>query len=132
MKTDRVSALVPFVRVADVDRSIAFYRLLGFEVTDAYRPSDAVAWALLKSSGARLMLARADAPINPEAQAVLFYLYTRDLHALRTHLISSGVDAGRIEEGTPGPEEEMRVTDPDGYCLMIAQIELDDVEAASR
>ncbi|HYX87681.1 MAG TPA: VOC family protein [Gaiellales bacterium] len=132
MKADRVSALVPFVHVADVDRSIAFYRLLGFEVTDAHRPADAYVWALLKASGARIMLARADAPIDPDKQAVLFYLYTRDLHALRAHLISSGVEAGRIESGSPGPEEEMRVTDPDGYCLMIVQIELDGVEAASR
>jgi len=27
------------------------------------------------------------------------------------------------EDGSPGPREEMRVTDPDGYVLMIAQID---------
>jgi hypothetical protein len=28
-----------------------------------------------------------------------------------------------IEDGSPGPRQEMRVTDPDGYVLMVAQIE---------
>jgi hypothetical protein len=37
-------------------------------------------------------------------------------------MLANGVDAGEIVDGTPGPRQEMRVDDPDGYCLMIAQI----------
>jgi hypothetical protein len=33
------------------------------------------------------------------------------------------VRAGEIQDGTPGPSQEMRPTDPDGYVLMVAQIE---------
>jgi hypothetical protein len=54
---------------------------------------------------------------------VLFYLYSDDLAALRKQLLAAGIDAGAIEDGSPGPREEMRVIDPDGYELMIAQIE---------
>jgi hypothetical protein len=54
---------------------------------------------------------------------VLFYLYARDLFGLRDRLVAAGVDAGEIVDGRPGPRAEMRVEDPDGYVLMIAQIE---------
>jgi hypothetical protein len=36
---------------------------------------------------------------------------------------AAGVKAGEIEDGSPCPSQEMRVIDPDGYVLMIAQIE---------
>jgi predicted lactoylglutathione lyase len=117
-----VSGLVPFVHVADVERSVAFYRLLGLEVNDTFAPRGHVVWAWLENDGARIMLAEAGERVEPERQAVLFYLYSHDLAGLREHLVANGVEAGAIVDGTPGPREEMRVNDPDGYCLMIAQI----------
>ena len=62
-------------------------------------------------------------PIDPAGQGVLFYLYSHDLPALRQQLLANGIDAGEIEDGTPGPSEQMQLTDPDGYVLMIAQID---------
>jgi predicted enzyme related to lactoylglutathione lyase len=121
--THRVSELIPFVRVADVDRSIAFYALLGFEVTETFRPRGCLQWAALESAGAQLMLARESAAIDPEQQRVLFYLYAEDLDALRERLLAGGVEAGAIVDGSPGPAREMRLSDPDGYCLMVAEIE---------
>lgn len=56
---------------------------------------------------------------------MIFYLYSRDLAALRDHLVAHGLTPGEIIDGSPGPREEMRVTDPDGYSLMIAQINED-------
>ena len=119
----RVVGLSPFVHVSDVARSAGFYRLLGFDVRDTYAPAVRLEWAGLEHKDARLMLARASAPIDPAQQAVLLYLYSDDLAALRGHLISRGVPAGEIRDGTPGPRQEMRVEDPDGYVLMIAQTE---------
>jgi ketosteroid isomerase-like protein/catechol 2,3-dioxygenase-like lactoylglutathione lyase family enzyme len=119
---DRVRDLIPFVHVRDVERSIAFYERLGFAVTDTFAFGERLDWAALEAGSGRLMLARADAPVDPDAQAVLFYLYARDLFALRERLVADGVAAGEIFDGSPGPRVEMRVTDPDGYCLMIAQI----------
>jgi len=122
---DRVIDMVPFVHVADVEASIAFYELLGFHVT-ATHPDGApkLDWASLEAQHGQLMVARAGEPVNPDAQAVLFYLFARDLFGLRERLIAAGVGAGEIADGRPGPAVEMRVVDPDGYVLMIAQLAL--------
>lgn len=121
---DRVSNLIPFVHVADVSASIPFYEQLGFHVTATHPPTPPdLDWASLEAEEAQLMLARADAPVVARDQAVLFYLFSRDLFGLRERLIAAGIDAGEITDGRPGPNQEMRLEDPDGYVLMIAQIE---------
>jgi catechol 2,3-dioxygenase-like lactoylglutathione lyase family enzyme len=120
---ERVSELIPFVQVADVNGSIAFYELLGFEVTDTHVHEGKLDFAALESGSARTMLVRAAGPIDPRQQAVRFYLYAEDLDALRSHLSEHGVGAGPIVDGSPGPKREMTVRDPDGYCLMIAEID---------
>lgn len=112
---------MPFVHVRDVTASVAFYGLLGFDVTEEYRPRDSLLWAALSSGNAELMLARHDGPIDAARQGVLFYLYSDDLAGLREHLRANGATPSEIADGSPGPSEEMRVDDPDGYCLMIAQ-----------
>lgn len=119
----RVTRMVPFVHVDDVERSIAFYQQLGFTVTSVYRYRERPVWAALESEGAELMVTLDGDPIDPAGQGVLFYLYAHNLAALRAQLIASGIDAGEIEDGAPGPSQEMSVTDPDGYRLMVAQIE---------
>jgi hypothetical protein len=54
-------------------------------------------------------------------QAVLFYLYSPELIALREHLLASGVKAATIKYPEYMPKGEIRVDDPDGYCLLIGQ-----------
>src|SRR5262249_34945021 len=107
----------------DVERSIAFYYPLGFIVESIYKYRGTAVWAELASMGARLMVSTDGDAIDPAGQGVLFYLYSDDLAALREQLLAEGIDAGEIVDGTPGPREEMRVTDPDGSVLMVAQIE---------
>jgi hypothetical protein len=60
---------------------------------------------------------------------VLFYLYALDLVGLRDHLVARGLTPGEIVDGRPGPRREMRVTDPDGYCLMVAQVDDESIRA---
>jgi glyoxalase/bleomycin resistance protein/dioxygenase superfamily protein len=120
---DRVSDLVPFVHFADVDRSIAFYALLGFGLEDELVEDGRRIWGFLERGDARLMVAEGDEPLDPHAQAVLFYLYTRDLDGLRARLVDAGVAAGEITTGGPGPDRQMALDDPDGYRLMVAEIE---------
>ncbi len=118
---DPVGDLIPFVHVADVGRSVAFYELLGFTVGDTYEVEGRLDRAALESRDAKLMLAHADEPVHPGEQAVLFYLYSNDLRSLQQHLRQHDVRVGGICDGGPGPKEEMRLRDPDGYVLMVAQ-----------
>jgi catechol 2,3-dioxygenase-like lactoylglutathione lyase family enzyme len=122
LSPDRVSDLIPFVHVSDLPRSIAFYELLGFEVGDTYEVDGELQWAALQHAHARIMLALASAPIDRHQQAVPFYLYVADLAGLRDRVLAHGLPVGPIRDGSPGPEREIAIIDPDGYCLMIAEI----------
>lgn len=116
-----VTDLIPFVHVADIERSVIFYGLLGMEVDARFEQDGWLLWCSMRSRQAQIMLTLAGEPIDPAQQAILFYLYTDDLQILRDELIEAGVSAGLIEDGTPGPQREMRVADPDGYVLMVAE-----------
>jgi len=118
----RVSGLIPFVHVANVQRSIDFYHHLGFVVASIYRYRGRPVWAALRSGAAELMVTAGNA-IDQAGQGVLFYLYSHDLAALRGQLLAAGIEAGEIEDGTPGPRQELELRDPDGYVLKVAQIE---------
>jgi hypothetical protein len=136
-----VRNLIPFVHVADVDASLAFYALLGFACDHAMRDERGRAfWASAKSDRAQIMFARADGPIVPEQQAVLFYMYSEDVAGLRVHLLSQGLHDGGPYRGQQGPNSgrrvvfavarpeymkagEVRIADPDGYCILVGQLE---------
>jgi catechol 2,3-dioxygenase-like lactoylglutathione lyase family enzyme len=108
--------------VKDVNRSIAFYTRLGFEVKGTHTPdgrSEPV-WAWLQTDGARLMVTRADQPVSADDQAVLFYLYYDAIEAVHSELASSGLHVGPLSYPFYSPKGEFRLMDPDGYCLMLA------------
>lgn len=132
--------------VVDVDRSVEFYSLLGFACDSRFSLEGGVTnWSSLSSGRARLMLARASGPVNAAEQAVLFYMYSPNVRALRSHLLEVGIpDAGGPpgEEGWSGPAAvpigsavfqvvprfympagELRIHDPDGYCILVGQLE---------
>jgi hypothetical protein len=140
----RVTEQVPMLHVVDVDRSAAFYALLGFGCESRFRDDAGRSnWCALSSAKARLFLARASGPIAAREQAVLFYMYANDVRALREHLLARGLgDAGpvpgegghRDDEVEPVrsaafaivprfymPQGELRVHDPDGYVILIGQ-----------
>jgi catechol 2,3-dioxygenase-like lactoylglutathione lyase family enzyme len=116
-----LKSLVPLVQVRNLRRSVDFYRTLGFAEENTHTPeggSEPV-WAWLTSGGAQIMLAQAGEPVDAEKQAVLFYLYSPDVPGFRNMLIEAGVDAGPIQHPSYAPRGEFRVTDPDGYVLMV-------------
>lgn len=123
-----ISGLVPMIHVADMDRSVEFYRLIGFEIGNYVPREGPMHWAWLYAPkaadwkrGPNLMLTRSPCAVDAGAQEVLFYLYAADLTSLRSILLANGVDAGEIEYPDYLPNGEFRVQDPDGYTLMIAQ-----------
>jgi catechol 2,3-dioxygenase-like lactoylglutathione lyase family enzyme len=123
-----ISGLVVMIHVADVARSAGFYRLLGFDIGNRVPAEGTMQWAWLYAPkapdwkrGPNLMLSRTGRPIDAGAQDVLFYLYAADLEALRGQLLAAGIHAGAISYPEYLPQGELRVQDPDGYVLMIAQ-----------
>lgn len=113
--------LVPMVFVADVERSIAFYHHLGFEVGNTFTAGDATkpTWAWLYSGDAKLMLAAASETVVAEQQRVLFYIYTDDVPSARASLIEAGLGPGEITTPFYAPRGEFELKDPDGYTVMV-------------
>jgi catechol 2,3-dioxygenase-like lactoylglutathione lyase family enzyme len=119
--TMKIRQLVPMAYVANVERSIAFYRHLGFEVGNTFAANGATkpTWAWLKSGDAQLMLAAGSDPVIAEQQAVLFYVYTDDVAAARASLTEAGLGPGEIMKPFYAPQGEFRLVDPDGYVVMV-------------
>ena len=120
MKT-QTKQLTPMVFVSDIARSIAFYEHLGFAVGDTFTPSNAAtpSWAWLSSGKAELMIAKATEPVVPGQQGILFYLYVEDVAETREALLTAGLQPWPITTPFYAPRGEFRLTDPDGYTLMI-------------
>ena len=124
MNAPRVRWIVPMPHVADVDASASFYGKLGFEVIGSFTPpgDTAPSWVALRSEGAELMLARADQPVIPAQQAVLFYVYCADVAAMHASLRDAGLEPGEIAKPFYNPEGEFRLIDPDGYVVIVAHL----------
>jgi catechol 2,3-dioxygenase-like lactoylglutathione lyase family enzyme len=116
-----IVGLVPMAHVADLPRTIEFYRRLGFAVEGEWKHDGKLVWADLRSGDAALFVSQASEPVVAVQQAVLFYLYTDDVHTLRQRLAAAGVKVGEIEHPAYMPAGEVRVEDPDGYVLLIGQ-----------
>ena len=124
MDRQRVASLVPMAHVADVEASATFYAKLGFEVCGSFTPpgDDSPSWVALHSGPAELMLMRASEPVVPRQQAVLFYVYCRDVEAMHRELAGAGLGPGPIAKPFYNPQGEFRLADPDGYVVMVAHL----------
>ncbi|HKN82209.1 MAG TPA: VOC family protein [Pyrinomonadaceae bacterium] len=113
--------LVPMTFVTDLERSIAFYRHLGFEVGNTFTQEGATkpTWAWLSSGEAQLMLAAASDPVVADQQRILFYIYTDDVASARASLIEAGLSPSSITTPFYAPRGEFRLVDPDGYVIMV-------------
>ena len=118
----KVTGMIPMAHAANVQRSVDFYKLLGMTVRGSLKISGGeLQWVHLACEEAELMFARASEPVVASQQAVLFYLYSPNLVALREYLISAGVRVSPITYPDYMPKGEVRVEDPDGYTLLIGQ-----------
>jgi catechol 2,3-dioxygenase-like lactoylglutathione lyase family enzyme len=110
----------PLLHVADIERSLRFYSLLGFETADVEPAEGTIGWARMHCEGGALMFLCAEEERDPSQQdRILFALYTDDLPALRAQLKEAGVEVGEIGYPPYMPSGELCVRDPDGYVLFI-------------
>jgi len=126
---NRVKKLVPSLGVADLRRSIAFYRdFFGFVLVDAYEDeAGEPVWCWLRSGVSELMLQQ----LSPEQQIALepalgqswvLYLRPADLDEVHRELRRAQVEITDITETTYGARECF-ATDPDGYELWLSEPE---------
>src|SRR3954471_18558074 len=102
----RVSYSVPMFHVTDVERSIAFYELLGFVAKNVLRNDEGKAcWAYLpcyrgdaeEQAGTESAAIMLSLDFGPVGAGVVHYFYTKDLPGLRERMLGAGVKASEIE-----------------------------------
>jgi catechol 2,3-dioxygenase-like lactoylglutathione lyase family enzyme len=126
-----IDALTPYAHVVDVQRSIDFYRRLGLEVANVHEVDGNVVWVFLTTpaadpnqAGARLMLgARDGGPETIDPETILFYCWSPDVRRLHEGLSAAGLEVGPIEHPFYMRGGEFQVVDPDGYAIVVGQLE---------
>lgn len=128
----RVSGLDHLVlTVADVARTVAFYRdVLGMQ-PEEFRPADAsVRWAL-KFGAQKINLHLAASPFAPNAQnatpgsADLCFLSEQPLDVWQAHFDAHGVvvEEGPVRRtGAGGPIVSLYIRDPDGNLVEVSRV----------
>jgi len=108
---------------ADVDRSVAFYLKLGLVLGHRVKVPGGVDFADITNERGQslLMIVRATEPVVAAQQAILFYLYTRDLKALRELLLADGIAVSPIVAREYMERGEVELADPDGYTVLIGE-----------
>lgn len=126
---NRLKKLIPSLGVADLRRSIAFYRdFFGFTVVDAYEDdAGKPVWCWLRSGLAELMLQQLSAEqqiaLEPAlGQSWVLYLRPANLDEAHSALHAADVEVTDITETTYGARECF-ATDPDGYELWLSEPE---------
>ncbi len=128
-----IDALTPYVHVSDIQRSIDFYRRLGLDVANVHKDDGSVVWVFLASPGenrnearARLMLGlreREQVAGAVDPQTVLFYCWSPDVQQLHAELTAAGMEPGPIEHPFYMRSGEFQVVDPDGYMVVVGQLD---------
>lgn len=109
----------PLLHAAEIESSIKFYELLGFEVIDTDRCVP-IGWARIHCEGGAIMFLRAEEPMDSSPKGVMLYMYTSDLPVLREQLLAAGTKAPEISYPGYMPSGELYLRDPDGYPVLIA------------
>ena len=123
-----LTRLTPMLHVADVERSLAFYRdHLGFMLVSPEAALREYGWAHIRRDGVDLMLAGGleGGPIRRPGDTgadwpVMFYFYPDDVESLHLALGSRGVEVGELCV-TFYRMKEFSCLDPDGHMLTFGQ-----------
>jgi lactoylglutathione lyase len=115
------------LRVADRERSLAFYRALGYEVVGEVAETDLGHLTMIKLPGDEFVsieLVHDPAQDGPEPGTGLshFVIAVESMDATVTRLAEQGIDAGT--PGSPDGSEDFRttmITDPDGNRIELVQ-----------
>ncbi|MDX2181189.1 MAG: VOC family protein [Bryobacteraceae bacterium] len=122
-----IESMSPLLQVFDMPTSLAFYRKLGFVVTESAPPAtDECDWAMLERDGMTIMLNTAyesdSRPPSPDPARVeahedtSIYFGCPDVDSAYRHLLAQGI-AADPPKIAPYGMKQLYVKDPDGYSL---------------
>ena len=146
----KITTQTPYIRVADMTRSLAFYvDGLGFEVVDSSEDATGVFWASIRLGGASLMVSNRPSrfldffehpaghfhehedleehfhgaeSVHDGALNVVTFFYVEDVDAAHAELESRGVTTVDAPSERFYGVREFLVKDPDGYFYAFAQV----------
>jgi catechol 2,3-dioxygenase-like lactoylglutathione lyase family enzyme len=120
--THVIDRVVAAAYVRDIDRSRAFYELLGFREMRSGQGSSS-AWSALRQGRHAVLLASTRPPFEIPPLPLLFYFFFEDLDAVLRALSAAGVAAVHLGHPPHAPGGEAKVTDPDGNTVLLGQEE---------
>jgi predicted enzyme related to lactoylglutathione lyase len=118
--TEHVRACTPVLYVTDLAASVEFYRLLGYTELTSGQDSEWT-FSYLKTVTTGLLLAAGPTVPRP-AGPVTLYFQVGDADAVSRELDAAGVPVEHLGYPDHAPGGELKVTDPDGYALLLGQV----------
>jgi lactoylglutathione lyase len=108
----------PILQVADLRRSLGFYRdLLGFEVTYSFPSEGDPQFVSLAIDGGKLGLGTTEEAV--QSRSTSLWLYADDVDTAVAELKEAGVRVVAEPADQPWGERVASVADPDGYVVHI-------------
>jgi lactoylglutathione lyase len=115
------------LRVADLERSLAFYRAVGYEVVGSVPETGLGHLTMLKLPGddfvtVELIHDPTRGEVDPGSGFSYFVIKVESMDAILTELATHGIDADA--PGSPDGSGELLttlITDPDGYRIELVQ-----------
>jgi uncharacterized glyoxalase superfamily protein PhnB len=115
-----VRQLKPLLAVADIQRSVEFYRdRLGFTLTGEAENEGKMFWCSMERGGSAIMLQQAedeDGPAEGRGRGISFYFICDDADAIYAELTSRGLHLSPPSIAYYGMKQVV-VPEPDGYYI---------------
>ncbi|MFT3700363.1 MAG: VOC family protein [Kofleriaceae bacterium] len=106
---------IPFFRVANIARSVAFYEALGFAIKNRWDPDGELRWCMLDRDGVSLMLQTLAAPAAGLGAGTSLTFMCDDALAIYAEARAAGLAPDEPFVGNGLWVTQFR--DPDGYAI---------------
>jgi len=124
-KSMAIKLAVPVLRVADVARSMEWYRGTLAFVGDPFPPTPPFEFAILRQGQVELMLRRGSPPARAKPRQYDWDVYLRRegerFREVFAAFSARGIVTRRLER-MPYELAEFEITDPDGYVICLSQM----------